>query len=77
MTGYPGPQDAARTKMHEPVETKKEKKCERGEEREILVGEEMGTERVLTRVRGRVRQRIDALEAQIRDQVLPGRVDAI
>jgi len=63
--------------MHEPVETKKEKKCERGEEREILVGEEMGTERVLTRVRGRVRQRIDALEAQIRDQVLPGRVDAI
>ena len=65
--------------MHEPVETKKEKKCERGEESlgEILVGEEMGTERVLTRVRGRVRQRIDALEAQIRDQVLPGRVDAI
>ena len=37
----------------------------------------MGTERVVTRVRGRVRQRIDALEAQIRDQVLPGRVDAI
>ena len=36
----------------------------------------MGTERVLTRVRGRVRQRIDALEAQMRDHVLPGRGSA-
>lgn len=31
---------------------------------------------VLTRVRGRVRQRIDALEAQMRDHVLPGRGSA-